>query len=276
MPRGERIHSIKGSPEKRRGKHNMEKLEREDHSSGHREDGKQCASSVEQPKGIRKCPCKREREPPDADILHGSFIASDLQTRMDTIYTHMVRRMLPTQSKFISEAGIMEEADGATLTFEVQNKGAAIAMRDRLQNTVVCGRQWKVEIFPLKETQCSKEACLVDVLLVPPAPRTLVLRALNGAKGFLSLVDVEDTVIATPVSVPTERESVDSEIDSNRSFPLDPSFNEATNGNNGAVDLEERVLASFVDEGSAQNARAVLSGRLIGTSGVRMFLERHR
>ncbi|TPP52084.1 hypothetical protein CGC20_5505 [Leishmania donovani] len=34
-----------------------------------------------------------------------------------------------------------------------------------------------------------------------------------------------------------------------------------------------RLLVSFADEGSALHARAVLSGRLVGTSGVRMFLE---
>nr|CCC92666.1 conserved hypothetical protein [Trypanosoma congolense IL3000] len=225
---------------------------------------------------------KREREQSqnakDEDILHGSFIATNLPTRMDVIYTQMVRSMMPQCSRLISEATIMEETDGATLTFEVKNEETADFMRKRLHNATVCGRQWKVEVFPIKEVQCTKEACLVDVKLVPAASRSLVLWALNGAKGFLSLVDPGDVAQANPTSGGSMmgKGSEIAECNSDSSFMTDSPLETRGSTIGGNVDVEAYMIASFVDEGSAQNARAMLSGRLIGTSGVRMFLERHR
>ncbi|KEG09461.1 hypothetical protein DQ04_05181020 [Trypanosoma grayi] len=233
---------------------------------------------------------KRQREPADADILHGSFIVADLPTSMAAIYTRAVRHLLPEHQKQISEANIMEEAGDATLTFEVPNKAVAAAMYKRLQNAKMYGRRWKVQYYPLRVAQCAKEACLVDARLVPPAPRALALRALSGVQGFLTISDPEGDAAAVPSSHEAAVHNVtkDDDNDSNSNHAekegvevsRSPSlFAAAAASSAGAPvdgDVVGHVVASFVDEGSALHARAVLSGRLIGTSGVRLFLELHR
>ncbi|EKF29780.1 hypothetical protein MOQ_006419 [Trypanosoma cruzi marinkellei] len=269
--------------------------------------------------GVREIK-KHCHEGVDVDICHGSFIVADLPSNMATIYTRTVRHLLPEHKKHISDAGIMEEAGGATLTFEVPSKAIAAAMFKRLQNAKVYGRRWKVQYYPLSAVQCAKQACLVDVRLVPAAPRALALFALGGVQGFLALVDANEnndadthfarlstgkmtTTKITTTTKPTSlnknttvgtneprdvrrrskekstRKQMNHEIQSSDDEDHDIGASEmpfaATTPMEGS-DVVEFVVASFVDEGSALHARAVLSGRLIGTSGVRMFLERHR
>ncbi|RNF24915.1 uncharacterized protein Tco025E_02391 [Trypanosoma conorhini] len=248
----------------------------------------------------RKHPCGGG----DAEVLHGSFVVADLPSNMSAIYTRAVRRLLPQHQRQISDAGIMEEPDGATLTFEVPNKAVAAAMFKRLQNAKMYGRRWKVQYYPLSAVECAKQACLVDVRLVPAAPRALALRALGGVQGFLALIDASDSSsavapVATPATVsagaaaggqrPEKRHRTLTKGRGHASADVGDSDGEedrdiwtgggapfaATAAMEGA-DVVEDVVASFVDEGSALHARAVLSGRLIGTSGVRLFLERHR
>ncbi|EKG05319.1 hypothetical protein TCSYLVIO_003609 [Trypanosoma cruzi] len=262
---------------------------------------------------------KHCHEGADADVCHGSFIVADLPTNMAAIYTRTLRHLLPEHKKHISDAGIMEEAGGATLTFEVPNKAVAAAMFKRLQNAKIYGRRWKVQYYPLSAVQCAKKACLVDVRLVPAAPRALALFALGGVQGFLALVDSNEkndtganfsrlstgkaatTTItnSSTTSLNKDTTAVIKEQRDVRSRSKEKTTKKKTNNEIKSgddedhdirasempfaaatpmegSDLVEFVVASFVDEGSALHARAVLSGRLIGTSGVRMFLERHR
>ncbi|RNE98981.1 hypothetical protein TraAM80_08467 [Trypanosoma rangeli] len=227
---------------------------------------------------------------------------------MAAIYTRAVRRLLPQYQKHISDAGIMEEVDGATLTFEVPSKTVAAAMFKRLQNTKMYGRRWKVQYYPLSAVECAKQACLVDARLVPAAPRALALRALGGIQGFLALIDANDNIndADTPVASSTtdpvagggsgggasdqwseKRHSKEKNSkghtnkhvgdDDDKDYDIDRSVAPfAATALMEKSDMVEFIMASFVDEGSALHARAVLSGRLIGTSGVRLFLERHR
>ncbi|ORC92840.1 uncharacterized protein TM35_000021660 [Trypanosoma theileri] len=219
---------------------------------------------------------KRSREEGDAEVLHGSFVVADLPTSMASIYTRTVRHLLPPHhQKCISEAEIMEETDGATLTFEVTNKEVAAAMFKRLQNMKLYGRRWKVQYHPLRAVQCAKEACLVDAQLVPAAPRALALRALSSVHGFLTLAD---DAMGETMTAGTPLEEMDNHTDKHSDDLNDEHNGFHASGHAGIsdVDVVDRVVASFVDEGSALHARALLSGRMIGNSGVRMFLERHR
>lgn len=223
----------------------------------------------------------------DAEILHNSFILADLPTNMAAIYTRAVRRLLPQHQGDIPEADIIEETDGATLTFETPNKTVAAAMFKRLQNARMYGRRWKVQYYPLRAVQCAKEASLVDARLVPAAPRALALRALGGVQGFLTLLDADDVEGdggERPDSQKRQKKNKGRcDVGGDRSRNCGSSNGSGGNGDGGAGaaadgvwagDVVERVVASFVDEGSALHARAVLSGRLIGTSGVRLFLQR--
>ncbi|KAH9577770.1 hypothetical protein LSM04_003293 [Trypanosoma melophagium] len=234
------------------------------------------SSQDEEEKKMKREKRSREQEE-DAEVLHGSFVVADLPTNMAAIYTRTVRHLLPPHhQKCISEAEIMEETDGATLTFEVANKEVAAAMFKRLQNMKLYGRRWKVQYHPIHTVQCAKEACLVDARLVPAAPRALALRALSGVQGFLTLADVMGETRNTNINTDevADNNTENHSDDMNGAGNTFPTRVPMSGGSD--VDVVERVVASFVDEGSALHARALLSGRMIGNSGVRMFLERHR
>lgn len=165
----------------------------------------------------------------------------DLPSDMEAIYTRLVRRFFSAeQQKQISQANAIEASDNAILTFEVPNKEIAQLMYRRLQNAKVCGRRWKVQYMPLAATVPGTTACLVDCVLVPAGSRELVERSLGTVPGFLAFAE------------------------------------EDAEAGGGKEEARDHFMVSFVDEGSALHARAVLSGRLIGSSGVRMYLERRR
>ncbi|KAG8344473.1 hypothetical protein ERJ75_000247300 [Trypanosoma vivax] len=221
---------------------------------------------------------KRRREVMEGEVLHGSFILADLPTDMAAIYTRTINHMLPRFRNSISEATLLSETGSATLTFEVTNKTVATEVVKRLQNANVCGRRWNVQCYPLHSTQCKKEACLVDVRLVPPTPRSLVLRALSKVKGFLALAEAGDSV-NTAEETKQDAAVVSKDDDSDDFLDLGTSAVDAPGvgmPHVGNATVVSTVVASFVDEGSAQDARAMLSGRLIAASGARMFLERRR
>lgn len=190
-----------------------------------------------------------------AVVSHGSVLLTDLPANLPAVYTRIVRRFFPRESRQISEAILLEEADNATMSVEVPSKEVAQKLFKRLQNAKVCGRRWKVQYIPASEVQCRTEACLVSCFLIPPAPRSVAERALSTVPGFLAFVDeANGGAVGAASSSSAEPQKVASE-----------------ENDSGNVHL---LVATFVDEGSALHARAVLSGRLAGSSGVRLFLKR--
>ncbi|CCW65087.1 unnamed protein product [Phytomonas sp. EM1] len=222
-----------------------------------------------------------------AIITHGSVLFTDLPTDMASIYTRIIRRFFPAaEQQKISDATILEEADNATLTVEVPDKATAQMLHKRLQNAKVCGRRWKVQYVPLSQTRTKSEACVVECILVPPAPRAVAERALSNMKGFLDFVEppkrlegvrgsaekVSQTDARKPRGRGLKGEHVEDE-EGEEGGPMTGAEGESFS----AADSPRSVWwATFADEGSALHARSVLSGRLVGSSGTRLFLERHR
>ena len=84
-------------------------------------------------------------------------------------------------------------------------------------------------------------ATVMEVSLVPAGTAAMVRKALSSVHGFLS---------------------------------VDAGVSGAEEGDE--QQLATKLKATFADEGGAVHARAVLSGRLLGDHGVRMFLQRKR
>ncbi|KPI84870.1 hypothetical protein ABL78_6075 [Leptomonas seymouri] len=197
-------------------------------------------------------------------IYHGSVLLHNLPVNFHKVYNHTVRRFLPpAQHKLLAkDVNLVEEIGNATMCVEVSNKATAQLLYRQLQNRRVYGRRWKVQYVPVSALECSSEACLVDCFLVPAASQVLAERALSGIPGFLSFVDTPDEPLpvgAAPSPIHDADDDSDAEED-------EKNFYEGQ--------VRHKLLVSFADEGSALHARAVLSGRLVGTTGVRMFLER--
>ncbi|KAG5476513.1 hypothetical protein LSCM1_04226 [Leishmania martiniquensis] len=205
----------------------------------------------------------------DPVIYHGSVLLTNLPVNFKKVYSHTVCRFFSSaQQKHITDVRLIEEVGNATLCVEVDSKATAQLFFRQLQNRKVYGRRWKVQYVPTAATECCSEACLVDCFLIPPAPKHMAERALSGIPGFLSFIDTPDEPLPAGVldASPIQDVDSDSEAEGNE------------NGEPGRHQGQQRyrLLASFADEGSALHARAVLSGRLVGTSGVRMFLECRR
>jgi hypothetical protein len=200
-------------------------------------------------------------------IYHGSVLLHNLPVNFKKVYNHTVRRLLPpTQHKHLAkDVDLIEEVGNATMCVEVANKATAQLLYRQLQNRKVYGRRWKVQYVPMTALECSSEACLVDCYLVPAASQMLAERALNGIPGFLSFIDTPDAPLPASTAVAASSPIHDADNDS-EAEDADEHLNEGQ--------TRHKLLVSFADEGSALHARAVLSGRLVGTTGVRMFLER--
>lgn len=221
-------------------------------------------------------------------LLRGSVLITQLPSDLKEIYRGVIPRFFPAHSApprrvdrdphastFASTAGenneassssaspspprggppalfesldVIEEVDNATLLLEVKNKEAAAKLYKRLQNVRCCGRRWKVQYLPLSAVRSNPEPCLMQCTLVPPALPSTVESVLRSIPGFLALAHVTRASHAAGAA--------------------------RGEGSEGGEVLAESVLASFCAEGSALHARAVLSGRLIGSSGVRMFIQR--
>lgn len=184
------------------------------------------------------------------------------------IYDQSLRRFFPAaQQKQIKSTSVIREIDGATLCVEVDGKAMAQTMFRRLQNVRVYGRRWKLQYLPVSELECKSDACLVSCRLHPAASLSLAERALAGVPGFLSFVEARESGGGAGGDAAAGHASTTASFHGASSAYVDDS-----------ALPEERVyevaLASFADEGSALHARATLSGRLIGSSGVRMFIER--
>ncbi|KAG5476239.1 hypothetical protein LSCM4_05219 [Leishmania orientalis] len=209
------------------------------------------------------------KSPKDPVIYHGSVLLTNLPVNYKKVYNHTVRRFFSlAQQQHMKDVRLIEEVGNATLCVEVDSKATAQLFFSQLQNRKVYGRRWKVQYVPTSATECRSEACLVDCFMVPPASKSMAERALSGIPGFLSFIDTPDEPLpgASLEPSPIRDACNDSDADSDV---------------NGESDTDQgqqryRLLASFADEGSALHARAVLSGRLVGTSGVRIFLERRR
>ncbi|KAK7194338.1 hypothetical protein NESM_000349100 [Novymonas esmeraldas] len=204
-------------------------------------------------------------------IYHGSVLLHNLPVHYKNIYSHSIRRFFsPAQRQHMNtEVRLIEEIGNATMCVEVDSKETAQLMFRQLQNRNVYGRRWKVQYVPTAATVCSSEACLVDCFLVPAAPQALAERALAGVPGFLAFIETPDAPLPTAASAAAASPIRDADNNSD---------DDNMDGGDGveAGGQRHKLLVSFADEGSALHARAVLSGRLVGTSGVRMFLERRR
>lgn len=195
-------------------------------------------------------------------VPHGSVLLTDLPADIQTIYTGVIRSLANASPRvrhrsgrpfpfFISEASVIEESGNATLVVEVPSKEAAQRLCRQLQNARVCGRRWKAQYAPARQVHASPDPCLVECVLVPEGSRDLAERALAAVPGFLGLSEPPPELVAQGFS--------GTAVDTQESG-----------------ESEGKLLASFADEGCALHARAVLSGRLIGTSGIRMFLARRQ
>lgn len=182
---------------------------------------------------------------------------------MKLVYHRTVRQMLPAAvQKSIPVPEMIDEADGATMIFEVESKHVAVEMQKRLNRTTVHGKRWHVDILPLDALVPNQEASVVDVTLNPPGLAGDVRQALQSVQGFLAV----DSAVARPQD--DEEENLeDEEVDVKKAAP-------AARG--GAEVPTKRLVAVFAEEGAAIHARAVLSGRLVGTQGSRMFLRLRR
>ncbi|GET89576.1 hypothetical protein, conserved [Leishmania tarentolae] len=208
--------------------------------------------------------------PKDPVIYHGSILLRNLPVNYKKVYNHTVRRFFSSaQQQHIKDVRMIEEVGNATLCVEVDSKATAERFFRQLQNRRVYGRRWKVQYVPTSAMECSSEACLVDCFLVPPASKNLAERALSGIPGFLSFIDTPDEQLSgtttAAVSEALSIQDADNDDDS-----------DGGEGDPYRGQRRHRLLVSFADEGSALHARAVLSGRLVGASGVRMFLECRR
>lgn len=159
---------------------------------------------------------------------------------------------------------VIEEADNATLLVKVASREDAQKLYKRLQNVQCCGRRWKVHYAAASAVTSRPEPCLTECLLVPPAPLHVVEGALNTIPGYLTIAQAFYTSPATAESSRPKKRPREEEGEG-----------ESGKGAEAAKEgVVERVFASFCDEGSALHARAVLSGRQVGSSGVRLFVQR--
>lgn len=194
---------------------------------------------------------------PQAEALlaaHSSFVVGDLPADMKAIYSRTVKQLLPAIQKKIPVPDIIEEADGATLVFEVDSKEIAEQMFRRLQNTTVFGSKWKLEYHPLSAVTCANEASLVDIVLNPPASKYDVAKALAGVQGFLAVDEPLGLTSTGETGIAAGQKSVAADGEA----------------------VVTKLVATFADEGGAVHARAVLSGRRVGPQGSRMFLSLRR
>lgn len=185
-----------------------------------------------------------------------------------------VAALPPAAAALFSQIEVLEEADNATLLLQVPSQEAAKKLFKRLQNVRCCGRRWKVQYMPLSSVTCSTEPCLMQCTLVPPSPQSVAEEVLRSIPGFLAVAK------ATPAKNGGSSSSDGpSHAGKNGRQPphvseVEEDVGEEWDGNGASGVVVETLLASFCDEGSGLHAKAILSGRLIGSSGVRMFVER--
>ena len=155
---------------------------------------------------------------------------------------------------------VNQEVDGATLVVTVRNKHDAQLYFNRLQNCKVFGRRLKVEYHPLSATECSPEPVVMVVQTSERCPVSVLRQHLSNVDGFLSVELVGSGATKKLESNPTAAVAAEG----------DDSNTEAVVPANGAISLtptSKRFIATFADEGSALHARALLSGKAIGTLG---------
>jgi hypothetical protein len=143
---------------------------------------------------------------------------------------------------------VNQEVDGATLVVTVRNKHDAQQYFNRLQNCKVFGRKLKVEYHPLSSTECSAEPIVMVVQTSERCPVSIVRQHLSNIDGFLSV-----ELIGSGATKKIEGVAVDGDTEAATSISLTPT--------------SKRFIATFADEGAALHARALLSGRVIGTLG---------
>jgi hypothetical protein len=206
-----------------------------------------------------------KKEKQQQHVLHSSVVVSELPADMKLIYHRTVRQMLPAAvQKSIPVPEIIEEADGATMIFEVESKHVAEAMQKRLNRTTVYGNRWHVDILPVDALIPNQEANVVDVTLNPPGLACDVRQALQSVQGFLAV----DHATARPQSGDDNEDAEDADESEDTK--------KTARASGGAEAPVKRLVAVFAEEGAAIHARAVLSGRLVGTQGSRMFLRLRR
>ncbi|CUG39141.1 Hypothetical protein, putative [Bodo saltans] len=218
-------------------------------------------------KPASKKAAKKDNQKQPQQVLHSSVVVTELPADMKLIYHRTVRQMLPAVvQKSIPVPEIIEEADGATMIFEVDSKHIAEAMQKRLNRTTVYGNRWHVDILPVEALIPNQEANVVDVTLNPPGLACDVRQALQSVQGFLAV----DHATARPQSGDDNEEDEANEAEEAKKATPHSA------GRGGAEAPVKRLVAVFAEEGAAIHARAVLSGRLVGTQGSRMFLRLRR
>jgi hypothetical protein len=216
-------------------------------------------------KPASKKAAKKEKQQ-QQHVLHSSVVVTELPADMKLIYHRTVRQMLPAVvQKSIPVPEMIEEADGATIIFEVESKHVAEAMKKRLNRTTVYGNRWHVDILPVDALIPNQEANVVDVTLNPPGLACDVRQALQSVQGFLAV----DHATARP-------QSADDNEDAAEDADESEDTKKTARASGGAEAPVKRLVAVFAEEGAAIHARAVLSGRLVGTQGSRMFLRLRR
>lgn len=195
----------------------------------------------------------------------------------------------PSHSSLFSNLEVINnDGENALLLLEVDSKETAQKMFRRLHNARVCDRRWKVHYMPASALQCSREACLVECVLRPPSTAAMAEEVLQSIPGFLAIAKCIPAARTGTKRGPRFQEGGQEEpLQEEEGKRRKRKRNEvmhmeeeepyvANEEEDGSATLVKSVLASFCDEGSALHARAVLSGRLVGSSGVRMFVKLRR
>ena len=143
---------------------------------------------------------------------------------------------------------VNQEVDGATLVVTVRNKHDAQQYFNRLQNCKVFGRKLKVEYHPISSTECSVEPIVMVVQTSERCPVSIIRQHLSNIDGFLSV-----ELVGSGATKKIEGAVVEGETEPASSISL--------------TATSKRFIATFADEGAALHARALLSGRVIGTLG---------
>lgn len=218
---------------------------------------------------------------PPTSVLHSSVVISELPADMKLVYHRTVRQMFPAAvQKSIPVPEMIDEVDGATMIFEVDSKPIAEAMQRRLNRLHVYGQRWAVDILPLDALIPASDASVVDVTLNPPGLACDVRQALQSVQGFLAVEQASGAASAEKTDdaqAAEEEETHDDETHrSSRSGKGVKSEKNRVCATSSDEAVVKRLVAVFAEEGSAIHARAVLSGRLVGTQGSRMFLRLRR
>lgn len=211
---------------------------------------------------------KKSRDPTAMHAVVGASgdslsSTSPTMASSDTSHHHLhpTTPLSSSSSSLFSKLDVINnDGESAILLIDVNSKEAAKKMFSRLHNARVCGRRWKVQYMRASELQCNTAPCLVECTLIPPVAASLAEEALASIPGFLAIAKSVPATMAGEKRSRSREESEDG-------------GNEVEVQNDEEEILVKSVLASFCDEGSALHARAVLSGRLVGRSGARMFVK---